>query len=189
MATNNFKPILISFDEDSFKKAEKYAKEKLEILDEASVWIHKTLDLKRIKLKKFSNNMVEYFYNALLLKYSKENTLGLSAEKLCFVKEIDVKPLQELQTKYESMKEQEITFPDGVPSAIVSRKKFETWSENEKQNKIIIASNSLIKEVNDISKYCRVVPFSIVQATSGLIRYDMVKQKYYVAPEEVRRER
>ena len=67
MATNNFKPILISFNEDGFKKAEKYAKEKLEILDEASVWIHKTLDLKRIKLKKFSNNMMEYFYNALLL--------------------------------------------------------------------------------------------------------------------------
>ena len=193
MPKNIFKPIMVSFNEDEYNTALKYAEIKLKALDEASVWIHKTLDLDNINLRKFSKNMLEYFYDALLLKYSKENTLGLSAEKLCFVKEIDIKPLQELQHKYENVNTKvygeipKVEFKNNEATIKVNRKPYEKWTETEEQNKRIIACNSFIKEVNAIGKHCKVFPFSITQATSGLIRYDMRKQKYYVAPEEVRR--
>lgn len=38
MSINKFKPLMVSFDEDSYNKAQEKTTEKLELLDQASVW-------------------------------------------------------------------------------------------------------------------------------------------------------
>ena len=43
----DFTPIMVSFDEVSYNKLEKKAKEKLELLDKASVWIHNNIPVKK----------------------------------------------------------------------------------------------------------------------------------------------
>ena len=53
MSINKFKPLMVSFDEDSFKVADKQAQEKLQLLDDASVWVHNAIPIeKKINLKR-----------------------------------------------------------------------------------------------------------------------------------------
>jgi len=57
-----FKPIMISFDKEGYENMQLKAKQKLEILDEASVWISNTLSIEdKIDMKKLHFNMLEYF--------------------------------------------------------------------------------------------------------------------------------
>ena len=43
MNINKFKPLMVSFDEDSFNIADKQAQKKLQLFDDASVWVHNAI--------------------------------------------------------------------------------------------------------------------------------------------------
>ena len=120
MGGKKFVPMLISFDERGFQQAEKEAKEKLQKLDEGSVWVHRVLDLEenKINLKRFHLNMMEYFKDAVLAKYKEVNLMGLSAGKLIEAKEIPVHQLQKIQS---SMKEynQKVKCPLTITSQLL----------------------------------------------------------------------
>ena len=82
---------MVSFYETGYNKAQEKATEKLELLDQASVWIHNTIEIeKKINLKRLHLNMLEYFRDAILVVYKDRNQLGLSADKLIEAKEINV---------------------------------------------------------------------------------------------------
>ena len=180
----DFTPIMVSFDDIGFANEEKRAKEKLELLDKASFWIHNAIPIKKLKLKSVDNNMLDYFYDLVLAVFKEENTLGLSAEKLIELKEIPFKELHAIATEYYK-NDFEVTFPDGVPKAIVKRKPFERWTTNNNQNKLLLAGNKFINACEDLSKIQNVAQFTIAQATNGFIRFDMHKNKYYVNPEVI----
>ena len=77
--------------------------------------------------------VVTYFKDLVLETFIKQNTLGLSADKLIEAKEIDVASLREIQRIYESISAR-VEFKNNVPSVKVDRKDYETWTTSERQN-------------------------------------------------------
>jgi hypothetical protein len=186
MSINKFKPLMVSFDEDSFKVADKQAQEKLQLLDDASVWVHNAIPIeKKINLKRLHLNMLEYFRDAILVIYKDVNQLGLSADKLIEAKEINVSELIEIQKQYESIPITVVVNKDNLPTVEVKRKDYETWTTSESQNKRLLAGSKLISNLKDVEKYAQVYPRDINKATSGFINYNLQKQTYFVSPEFV----
>ena len=186
MSINKFKPLMVSFDEDSFKLADKQAQEKLQLLDDASVWVHNAIPIeKKINLKRLHLNMLEYFRDAILVIYKDVNQLGLSADKLIEAKEIPIADLIEIQKQYESIPITVVVNKDNLPTVEVKRKDYETWTTSESQNKRLLAGSKLISNLKDVEKYAQVYPRDINKATSGFINYNLQKQTYYVSPEFV----
>ena len=81
MRSAAFKPIMISFDNESYEAAKERASEKLRLLHEAEEFIQLLLKVEAVNLKKLSYNMVNYFKDLMLETFKDKNTLGLSAEK------------------------------------------------------------------------------------------------------------
>ena len=182
MSTNKFKPLMVSFDEESYNKAQEKATEKLELLDQASVWIHNTIDVeKKINLKRLHLNMLEYFKDAILVVYKDRNQLGLSADKLIEAKEINVSELVEIQKQYDAL-EVSVGFKENVPQVEVKRKDFEVWTTSEKQNKKIVAGNKFIQAIKELEELNHVFPFHIQNATGNYIQFDGRTNKYRINP-------
>ena len=181
---SKFKPIMINFDKNSCEAEQLKAKQKLEILDEASVWIHNTIEIeKKINLKRLHLNMVEYFKDALLVVYKDQNTLGLSAEKLIEAKEFKVNELAEIQNRYEA-NDMVVTFSKNyLPSCRVERKDFETYTKNEKQNRRLLVGNKLITALNELEKEHSIAKLFCNRLTNGYVNWDMYRNGYYVNPE------
>ena len=179
-----FKPIMVSFDDIGFAKMEKKAKAKLTFLNEAHFWINKHIPVKKVKIKALHNDIMKYFFDAVLIAYKDENTLGLSAEKLIDLKEIPVKELSAIADQYYN-NDFEITFTDGVPSIKVERRPFEKWTTNNNQNRLLMAGNKFIQACEDLSNVQSVAQLTISQATRQFILFDMRKNKYYVNPEVI----
>ena len=180
MSTNKFKPLMVSFDEESYKKAQAKATEKLEMLDQASVWINNTIEIeKKINLKRLHLNMLEYFRDAILVVYKDRNQLGLSADKLIEAKEINVSELVEIQKQYDAL-EVSVGFKENVPQVEVKRKEFEVWTTSEKQNRKIIAGNKFIQAIQDLQKHSHIYALEIQKATSNYIQFDPRTNKYKI---------
>ena len=188
--TKPFVPMLISFNEDAYLTAQKEAEEKLKVLDEGAVWVNNQFDLKDspINMKKFHNDMVEHFKDIVLHYYKDKNQLGLSALKLIEVKEIPITELLNIKLRYEKLSVgSEVTFKGNVPTIQVVKNDFQVWSTRESQNKKIILGNQMIKSINDLttSLGVKVYPMDIQRATSGFIRFSIMKGKYIINPESI----
>ena len=182
MSINKFKPLMVSFDEDSFKVADKQAQEKLQLLDDASVWVHNAIPIeKKINLKRLHLNMLEYFRDAILVIYKDVNQLGLSADKLIEAKEINIAELKEIQKQYDAL-DVTVSVKENVPQVEVKRKDFEVWTTNEKQNKKIVAGNKFIQAIKDLEELNHVFPFHIQNATGNYIQFDGRTNKYRINP-------
>ncbi len=190
MATKKgFKPLLVFYDEREHMKAEELAQKKLTLLDDASVWIHNTLDLDDAKInpKRLHLNMVECFKDIVLHHFKDANQLGLSANKLIEAKEYPLHELKQIQSSYEDVElKSELTFPNNVPTIIVNKKDYEIWTTSEKQNQKVILGNQFIHSVNELSKIgVKVYPANISQATSHFVLYDLAKNKYILNRQEL----
>ena len=182
MRTSKFKPIMISFDEKSYNVAKDLASEKLELLDQASVWINNVLDPSKIDMKKLSNNMVSYFKDLILLTFMEQNTLGLSADKLIEAKEIPLAELQHIQKQYENIRA-EVFFNKNEAFTKVERKDFEKYTSNEIQNKKLLTGNKLISALKDIEKETTISKMFVSRLTNGYVLFDVYQNGYIVNPE------
>ncbi len=137
-------------------------------------------------MRKFHRNMVEHFKDIILHYYKDKNQLGLSAKKLIEAKEIDILKLFNIQQRYEKLSiGSEITFVDNVPTIIVKKENFQTWSTSERQNQRIVLGNQMIKSIKDLttSLNIKVYPFDIQRATSGFIQFDHIGNEYQLNKE------
>jgi len=185
MSINKFKPLMVSFDETGYNKAQEKATEKLELLDQASVWINNTIEIeKKINLKRLHLNMLEYFRDAILVVYKDRNQLGLSADKLIEAKEINISELVEIQKQYDAL-EVSVGFKENVPQVEVKRKDFETWTTSEKQNEKIIAGNKFIQATKELEKHSHIYALEIQKATSNYIQFDPRSNKYRINPTNI----
>tara|TARA_B100000963_G_scaffold339237_1_gene336820 strand:+ start:608 stop:1171 length:564 start_codon:yes stop_codon:yes gene_type:complete len=185
MSTKNFKPIMVAFDEKAYNKAQQQATDKLQLLDNASVWIHNQIPIeKKIGLKRLHLNMLEYFRDAIVDVYKDVNQLGLSADKLIEAKEIPIAELIAIQDEYEKIKVT-VEVKQNIPRVEVKRKDYETWTTSEKQNRKIVAGNFFIKAIKGLDGHCQVYPFHIQNATSNFIRYDAHENKWVVNAQEI----
>ena len=184
MTSKKFKPLMVSFNERAFEEAKVLGEKKLALLKKGIDWISPHMSVKPLGVKKIHQNMVGAFKEAILIVYMEQNQLGLSADKLIEVKEIPIHEFHTIQEEYEKLKV-EVTFKNHKPTIELSRRDFETWTTNEKQNKRVIAGNKFISDIKELQEYCHVYPRHIITATSGFINYDLGKSRYLLNPEIV----
>ena len=185
---SKFKPMLVSFDQVAFERAQHEAERKLELLDEGSVWIHNQLDVDNLGLDLtfLSNNMVACFEAELLSHFEEFNTLGVSAKKLIQLKEIPINELVDIQKRFEACRG-EISFEKNLPYSIVKRNRFERWTTNEKQNQKVVFGNQFIKSIYDLQKTLgvKVYPAEIIRGTSNFLLFNNSANSYVINPEFV----
>ena len=143
-----FVPMLISFDKEGFERAEREAKQKLEVLDEGSVWVNNQFDIvgSPNNLRKFHLYMVGHFFDIVLQFYKDKNQLGLSAQKLIEVKEIPILELHNIQDRYERLSVGSgVKFEKNVPLVYVNKADFQIWSTSEKLTNILLQHLTFMK--------------------------------------------
>lgn len=185
MKQSQFKPIMISFAKKEYEQKQNQANDKLKVLDEASVWIHKSISPQKVDMKKLSNNMVAYFKDLVLETFVKQNTLGLSADKLIEAKEIDIAILREIQRIYDSMSIP-VSFKNGEAYIKIERKDYETWTVSQKQNERLLIGSKFVTALNEMDKIHPVAKMFATRLTNGYVIFDMYKNGFQVNPEMLR---
>lgn len=178
---------MISFAKKEYEQEQEKATQKLELLDEASVWVHNTISPKKVDMKKLSNNMVAYFSDLILETFFKQNTLGLSSKELIRQKEISLFPLVDIQSAYQAIK-MKVDFKNNEASIKVDRKDFEKWTTNEKQNKMLLTGNKFIGALNDMDKVREINKTFmskefVWRLTNGFVLFDVMSNNFFVNPE------
>ena len=173
---------MISFAKKEYEEEQEKATQKLELLDEASVWIHNAIDPKKVDMKKLHNNMVSYFKDLVLETFFKQNTLGLSANELIRAKEINYFSLVDIQSAYQDIK-MKVDFKNNEAFIKVDRKEFETWTTSEKQNKLLLVGNKFISALDEMDKVHPIAKMFTNRLTNGYVNFDMYKNGFRVNPE------
>ena len=181
---SKFKPMLVSFDDKSFKEAQEKAQNKHLLRVEATEWIEGVLDVSNIDVQKLHEDMTQYFKELVSEAYKDVNQLELSASKLIEAKEIKIHELREIQSKYEAI-DLPLTMVDEIPTFSVDKKEYEVWTRSENMNNKLTKGNAFIFALNQLSGDINVQHRFITNATSGVIRYDLFKNEYLVSPEYI----
>ena len=121
---SKFKPMLVSFDDKSFKEAQEKAQNKHLLRVEATEWIEGVLDVSNIDVQKLHEDMTQYFKDLVSEAYKDVNQLELSASKLIEAKEIRMYELREIKSKYEAI-DLPLTMVDEIPTFSVDKKQLE----------------------------------------------------------------
>ena len=181
---DKFKPILVSFDNKSFKEPQGKAQDKHLLRIEATNWIEDVLSIEDIDIQKLHEDMIEYFKELVSEAYQEVNQLELSASKLIEAKEIRMYELREIKSKYEAI-DLPLTMVDEIPTFSVDKKEYEVWTRSENMNNKLTKGNAFIFALNQLSGDINVSHRFITNATSGVIRYDLFKNEYLVSPEYI----
>lgn len=174
-AVQEFKPMLISFNEEAYNSECRIAEQKLELLEQS-----KRLALEHVKeinLKQFANDIVTYVKAEIIKANAEMIKLGLSENKVLYLldKEDALKKLEALQIQYESINA-ELSWRKDEPSIKVEKDKFSKWTKTSEQNVKLTAINNFIKASENMEKHFRIMKGLIPQLTSNAITVDFRAQ-------------
>ena len=177
---SKYRPVLINIDNEGLKMAKKRSNEKLALFNKAIDWIkNKGIEVSISNSKQLHDSFVRYFSEAFYELYRDKNLLGLSAEKLMEVKEINLSELAQIETRYKSYELETEFNSDGSISFPINLKAFERYTTSSEENAKLRDYKKFIDAINIISKHTHIYPYQMVLATSGEIKYDLAKQIYY----------
>tara|TARA_B110000003_G_scaffold261132_1_gene282586 strand:+ start:496 stop:804 length:309 start_codon:yes stop_codon:yes gene_type:complete len=63
----------------------------------------------------------------------------------------------------------------------VDKENYQTYTKNQEENDKLIAGNNLAKALELASKYVKIYPLSIQQATSGFLQYRLNSNSYAIS--------
>ena len=174
-----FKKQLVFFDEIGYKETVEKAQRKLQTFSQALSFAEKHIVV--FDKESFAQGFVQFFKAEFYKMHQENNTLGLSIDKLLFVKDIDLTRLENLERTFKDDKT-ELTFDttNGNPDIIVDRKPFERWTDNDAENERLKLGKSLIDVIEKASVITKIYPLTLSQATSGLVTYNMRTNQYLV---------
>jgi len=180
---SKYRPVLINIDNEGVKMAKRRSNEKLALFNKAIDWI----ESKGIEIRlsqgstgvKLHDSFVRYFSEAFYEFNKDKNLLGLSAEKLMELKEINLSELAQIESKYKSYELVAEFNSDGQISFTVNLKVYERYTTSSEENAKLRDYKKFIDAINVISKHTHIYPYQMVLATSGEIKYDLAKQEYY----------
>ena len=175
---NNFKPMLVQFDEQGYKSAEAEAINKLKVLDEAKVWCEKYIDVKN--LKEFEANFLKYFKDNFYSKNKELIKLDIKVEKIMELMDVPFEELKKLQLKYQN-NGIDVTFINGEATTKIDKEQYQLWTVNDEENEKLLAGKKFINACENLKEYTHVYANMIQQATSNFIQFDMRKNKYNVS--------
>ncbi|MDC3241041.1 hypothetical protein OAT68_01410 [Flavobacteriaceae bacterium] len=174
-----FKKQLVSFDEAGYKRAIEDAKRKIETFNQALSFAEKHIVV--FDKEEFARNFVEFFKSEFHKVHQEQNTLGLSPDKLLFVKEVDLTRLNNLQRTFKD-DESAISFDttDGKPKPDIDKTQFEVWTKSPEQNERLKIGQTLIDALRKASAHTKIYPLAVQQATSNLVMYNVRTNDYTV---------
>tara|TARA_A100001011_G_scaffold399992_1_gene511566 strand:+ start:3971 stop:4411 length:441 start_codon:yes stop_codon:yes gene_type:complete len=126
--------------------------------------------------------LMAYFKDLVLETFIKQNTLGLSADKLIEAKEINIEVLEIRQRVYDAMNIP-VSFKNGEAYIKVDRKDYETWTTSQKQNERLLVGNKFIAALSDMDKIHPTAKMFATRLTNGYVNYDMYNNGFKVNPE------
>jgi len=175
-AVQEFKPMLISFNEGEYNSECRLAEQKLELLEQCKRLAIE--HIKEINLKQFAGDIVTYVKAEIIKANSEMKKLGLSDNKILYLldKENALKKLEALQIQYESINA-ELSWRKDEPSIKVEKDKHSKWTKSPEQNKKLTAIKNFIKATENMDKEFRILKGLIPQLTSNAITIDFRKQK------------
>ena len=174
---SQYKAMLVFTDEVSYQEAMRRADEKrrlfIKALEVASY--HIAIE----DSKEFAEGFTAYFKEQFYNKHKEKVMLQISVEKMLDLLDVNLKPLQDLETKFKSINA-ELRWKGNKPYAYVDKKPFERWTTSAEENNKVKAGRKLLDAIDEISKYSKVYPLAIQQATSNLVSYNMRENKYFI---------
>ena len=176
---SKYRPVLINTDEEGVKMAKKRSNEKRLLFHKAVTWIeHKGIITSKTDGKLLHESFVRFFSEAFYESNKDKNLLGLSADKLMELKEINLSELAQIESKYKSYELEAEFNSAGQISFPVNLKDYERYTKSSEENAKLRDYKKFIEAINVISKHTHIYPHQINLATSGEIKYDLAKQKY-----------
>lgn len=173
-----YKPVLASFDQVSYDAEMKLANQKIDIFKEALEFAEHSIVV--FDTEAFGHSFTTFFKDEFYKMHLKDNTLGLTVDKLLFVKDIDLSPLQRLETKFKEIDVLLSYESNSCPTPNIDSKPFEKWTKSAEENERLRDGKRLIECIEFISKHTKMYPFDISRGTSGFLGYDIRLNKWYV---------
>ena len=105
--------------------------------------------------------------------------IEISVEKLMFLLDINISELVSIQSAISKsiVKAQVI---DNEFVCKVDKENYQTYTKSQDENDKLIAGNNLAKALELASKYVKIYPLNIQQATSGFLQYKLSSNSYAI---------
>jgi cell fate (sporulation/competence/biofilm development) regulator YmcA (YheA/YmcA/DUF963 family) len=179
--TIKFQRELIHFDEIGYNQAMGQAEKQLDALENCRMEAMKYCEVG--DLRAFEKDMVAYVKNAIIDANKRLKDLQLPEEKVLMLLDIDLSVLSELSKTYYSLSEK-IEWNKDVPFVKVDKAAFQTFTQNEEQNKKWRKVKAFMDAVHDLQKAypanVRIGAFQI--ATNNLCVGNIRSNKLQVNP-------
>jgi hypothetical protein len=172
---SKFKKQLVWFDEKSYDRAVKDAKAKINALEDCINWAN--YHITDIDPEEFSKDMIGYFYNKLGEQKPEFKKLGIKAEKIAGLIDIDVSELSRLQSIYMNAVGL-IKFVGKKPQADVDKEKYKDYTANDEENKHLKVAKQLISAIEEVQKIKQVYPVQLVNGFNRFINYNLATQEW-----------
>lgn len=149
----DFKPLLILFDEEGYKIATKQAEAKLKALNDAKNHCEQYISVDN--LKAFESDIIAYFKQKISDTSKDFLKLGLSVDKIIDLKEINLQAVNDIAESYYSMRGDIKWSDDNTATIIVDKAPYQKFTENEEQNNTLktiqnfISAVEKLKAIND----------------------------------------
>ena len=187
MENTEFKPILLSFDNNGYNRACKEAEDKLLALDKClvlcannGVYI-KSKDL----MSSFLSNPVQTFKDEWYRINSKKIELNVNVEKLLELCEVEIRDLGVLREgvrRYNA----DIGIANDRKTKLfkyvakVDKESYSHYTKSESENVRVMKLKKFLNALNDVSEFTQVYPANIQQGLNNIIHYDISQREYVI---------
>ena len=181
MSKKKFTPMKVYTDTHAYRQAQDKAETKIKILNNAMVWCSEYINTDEIDREIFKDDFMAEFERLFIKKNKGIVNKELSIDKLLFLLDVDSTPLVGFQNEYNRYEAVIEVAENGIDyTCKIDAKDYSLYTKNVEENEKVITGNNLIHALELISKYTKGDPFTVQQAVSGFLHYDMRDNKYRV---------
>ena len=180
MKKDKFVPMKITFMTREYNQAEQDASNKLKLIHEAFDWCKQHIDTSKINKSMFVYDMIVEFGECLVEEKGDAVKIKISAEKLMFLLDIEISKLASLNSSFNYSSSLVVKVWEGEFICPVNKEDFQIYTKDQEENDKLIAGNNLVKALDMVSKYTKIYPLNIQQATSGFLQFQLSKNSYNI---------
>tara|TARA_R110001606_G_scaffold390109_1_gene556823 strand:+ start:74 stop:631 length:558 start_codon:yes stop_codon:yes gene_type:complete len=180
MKKDKFVPMKITFMTREYNQAEQDASNKLKLINEAFDWCKQHIDTSKINKSMFVYDMIVEFGECLVEEKGDAVKIKISAEKLMFLLDIEISKLASLKSSFDYSSSLVVKVWEGEFICPVNKEDFQIYTKDQEENDKLIAGNNLVKALDMVSKYTKIYPLNIQQATSGFLEFQLSKNSYNI---------
>ena len=177
--SKKFTPKKIEVNQTAYNTAVKQAEAKIENFKAALNFAYnnhvKEADLNETA---FNESFTQEYKRCFLKENKHKVKLEIHYKKLLDLLSVNLDTLKELEYKHhENNAKIEIVDGETVASE-VSIEDYTIYTRNESENERLEAKENLVKALNEVSRFSKVYPLSVIQAISNFMLFDITKNEY-----------